>query len=208
MIDPRHGAGFPRLATPIWRGAQRIVEPLMPYLWPYTRKGTELPRGPAVVTPNHLSFVDPVFVAIAIGRPLRYLTSEIVLGQHPRFDDLINWMGIIPLDLGRIPLRPLRTALAHLESGGTVGVFPEGRRALEWREAPAKQGAAWLAIRTGTPLVPVSIAGSFEAMGDDKKLRRRPITVTVGEPLLPHRFADRSEMTEAWIEWMDEHHKG
>ncbi len=208
MIDPRFEAGFPPLADPIWRGAQRIVNPLMPVLWPYRRKGSDLPPGPAVLAANHLSFVDPVFVAIAAGRPLRYLTSEIVLGQYPRFDDLINWLGIIPLEVGKVPLRPLRTALTHLGSGGTVGVFPEGRRASVWREAPVKEGAAWLAMRASVPMVPVAITGSSEAMGDDKKLRRRPITLVVGEPLRPAWFSDRTEMTEAWIEWMDEHHKG
>jgi 1-acyl-sn-glycerol-3-phosphate acyltransferase len=179
----------------------------MPWLWPYERSGDEVPAGPVVIAANHLSFVDPFFVAVAVGRPLRYLTTEIVMGQYPRFDDLINWMGIIPLDVSKVPIRPLRTALAHLEGGGTVGVFPEGRRALKWGEAPVKQGAAWLAMRTGVPLVPVSISGSFEAMGDDKKLKRRPIRLVVGKPLEPHRFADRSALTSAWIEWMDQNHR-
>ena len=174
----------------------------MPWLWPYTRTGPDLPSGPVVVAANHLSFVDPVFVAIAVGRPLRYLTSEIVLGQYPRFDDLINWLGIIPLELGKIPLRPMRTALAHLGAGGTVGVFPEGRRAVNWGEAPVKHAAAWLAMRTGAPLGPVSISGSFEAMGDDKKLKRRPIDLVVGDPLEPARFANRDQLTDAWIDWM------
>ena len=207
MIEARSSAGFPRLAQPIWRGAHRIVHPLVPRVWPFERLGPEVPSGPAIVAANHLSFVDPFFVSVAVGRPMRYLTTEMVMGQYARFDDLINWLGIIPVDVTKVPIRPLRTALAHLAEGGTVGVFPEGRRALQWGEAPVKQGAAWLAMRTGAPVVPISISGSSEAMGDDKKLKRRPIRIVVGKPLETHRFSDRTQLTAAWIDWMDKNHR-
>ncbi len=91
----------------------------------------------------------------------------------------------------------------HLDAGGAVGLFPEGRRVAEWGESPPKQGAAWLAIRARCPLVPMAIWGSDQAMGvNESKIKRHPIKVAIGDPMMPERYGDRGSMTDAWWEWM------
>jgi 1-acyl-sn-glycerol-3-phosphate acyltransferase len=167
-----------------------------------------VPDGPAVVAANHLSHVDPVFVSVIVDRPVRYLALDELYGNSWFFDVLTLWFGAIPVPRKGVPLGAMRTALAELDAGGTVGVFPEGARVQQWGERPAKRGAAWLAHRTGVPLVPVAVAGTDGVMGmEDFRIRRSPVTVTVCDAILPADFADRADpvgaMTDEWVRRID-----
>ena len=161
------------------------------------------PAGPVVVAANHFSHIDPVVAAVAAGRPTRFLGVDELFGRSRFFDGLTYFLGVIPMPRGTVPLRSMRTAVDQLASGGGVTLFPEGRRVSEWGESPPKEGAAWLARRMGCPLIPMALWGTGHAMGlEDLRLRRHPIRVAVGSAMRPEVFADRSEMTSAWHEWM------
>jgi 1-acyl-sn-glycerol-3-phosphate acyltransferase len=167
-----------------------------------------VPEGPAVIAANHFSHLDPVVVAMAVDRPIRYLAVDELFGSSRFFDNLTQWLGAIPMSRTRAPLGALRLALAELDAGGTVGVFPEGVRVWRWGEQEPKRGAAWLALRTGVPLVPVAVAGTDEAMGrGPTRIRRSPIHVEVGQPILPAEFASETDpagaMTEVWRSRID-----
>jgi len=172
--------------------------------FPLTCEGGErVPPGPLVVAANHFSHLDPVVVSVAVGRPIRYLAVDELFGRSAFFDGLTLWLGAIPLPRSRLPIGALRLALAELDSGGTVGLYPEGMRVWVWGEVAPKRGAAWLARRAGVPLLPVAVAGSEEAMGRGlPRVARRPIRAVVCEPILPGDFADRpdplGEMTAEW----------
>jgi 1-acyl-sn-glycerol-3-phosphate acyltransferase len=162
-----------------------------------------VPDGPFVVAANHYSHLDPVVVSIAIREPVRYLAVDELYGNSRFFDGLTFWLGAIPMSRTRAPLGALRLALAELDAGGAVGLFPEGVRVWRWGEIPPKRGAAWLAARSGVPLVPVAITGSDEAMGRGTgRIERRPIHVAVLDPIAPADFAnDRGRpaaMTDEW----------
>jgi len=162
-----------------------------------------VPPGPLVVAANHFSHLDPVVVAVAVGRPIRYLAVDELFGRSAFFDWLTLWLGAIPLPRSRLPLEALRLALAELDAGGTVGVYPEGMRVWVWDEVEPKRGAAWLARRAGVPLLPVAVAGSEEALGrGTTSAARRPIGATVCEPIFPGDFAASpdpvGEMTAEW----------
>lgn len=206
VVQPRFSPGFPIAAHNLWRGAHRIVEPALRKVWDFEIVGENaIPRGPLVIAANHFSHVDPFVAAVAAGRPTRFLGVDELFGRSKFFDALTYYLGVIPMPRGTVPLRSMRTALNHLNEGGAVALFPEGRRVSEWGESPPKQGAAWLAIRARCPLVPMALWGTGQAMGlEDLKLRRHPIRVAVGAPLYPARFIDRAEMTLAWYEWMDQ----
>jgi 1-acyl-sn-glycerol-3-phosphate acyltransferase len=177
----------------------------------YRSRGRHLvPDGPVVVAANHFSHLDPVIVSLGVGRPIRFLAVDELYGNSRLFDRLILWLGTIPLTRVRIPLGALRTAMAELEAGGVVGLFPEGVRVWTWGEVDRpKRGAAWLARRTGASLLPVAVTGTDQAMGrGTARISPRPVFVTVCEPLLPSDFDDRPDpegaMMEAWRERIDE----
>jgi 1-acyl-sn-glycerol-3-phosphate acyltransferase len=174
-----------------------------------TLAGREMvPEGPMVVAANHFSHLDPVAVSLVVDRPIRFLAVDELYGNSRFFDNLTLWLGAIPMPRTRAPLGALRLAIAELEAGGTVGLFPEGVRVWRWGERPAKRGAAWLAVRLGVPLLPVAVAGTDDAMGRGiEKISRRPLHVEVCRPIVPADYADEADpvgaMTAEWRERID-----
>ena len=204
VVRPRFEPGFPFAAHNLWRGANFVVQGLLPKVWDFELVGRNaITEGPLVVAVNHFSHLDPVASAVAAERSARYLGVDELFGQSKFFDGITYYLGVIPMPRGRVPLQAMRAALNHLNEGGAVGLFPEGRRVSELGESSPKQGAAWLARRTGCPLVPMAIWGSDRAMGlKETRINRHPIRVAIGDPMLPERYTSRASMTEAWWQWM------
>ena len=177
---------------------------LLGRFFPLTCEGRDrVPDGPRVVAANHFSHLDPVLGAVAVGRPIRYLAVDELYGRSAFFDNLTLWLGAIPMPRTCAPIGALRVALAELDAGGTVGLYPEGMRVWTWGEAEPKRGAAWLARRAGVPLLPVAVAGSEEALGrGTTRVARRPIHVAVCDPLYPADWEAAPDplvaMTEEW----------
>jgi 1-acyl-sn-glycerol-3-phosphate acyltransferase len=205
VIQPRFEPGFPRAAEAVWKGADKFVTPFMHLVWDFeVERQARVPAGSVVLAANHFSHLDPFVAAMALRRPIRYLGVDELFGRSRFFDGLTYYLGVIPMPRGKVPLRAMRTAVRHLELGGVVGVFPEGRRVAEWGESPPTQGAAWLAYRIGCPLVPMLIAGTGDVMGlHDLRVQRHPVRVVVGAPMHPRDFPDRATLTGAWFEWMN-----
>lgn len=175
-------------------------------LWPLARvvaawfpysvvRRAQLPKGPFVAVINHFSLLDPPVAGLALRRPVRFLTLDEIWGVHAVLDAVLTLFDSIPVTRAdRQVLGALRAALRHLESGRSIGVFPEGRRVAAWGEVPLRTGAAWLALRASVPAVPVAIWGSQHAMPmDGMRVRRAPIRVVVGAPIDPKPFMERSE---------------
>ena len=174
----------------------------------WERRGPRLPDGPVVIASNHFSNVDPVVVSMAAQRPIRYLAVDELYGNSAFFDWLILWLGTIPLSRTRVPLGALRTALAELAAGGTVGVFPEGVRVWNWGEVEPKRGAAWLARRARVPLVPVAVWGTDLVMGrGGTRIERSPVSGVRCEPIFPGDYDDAADplgaMTDEWRRRVD-----
>ena len=204
LVKPRLEPGFPFAAHNLWAGANVVVQRILPRMWDFELVGRNaITEGPMVVAVNHFSHLDVVAAAVAAERPVRFLGVDELFGRSKFFDGITYYMGVIPMPRGNVPLQAMRVSLDHLDQGGAVGLFPEGRRVAEWGESPPKQGAAWLAMRAGCPLVPMAVWGSDRAMGvDEMRITRHPIRVAIGDPMMPERYTDRASMTEAWWQWM------
>ena len=120
--------------------------------------------GALIVAGNHVSFLDPAVLGAAFPRPLRFImVAEIwrKLGMKWFF----RGMRSIPVNReGLMSRAALRISLDALARGEVVGIFPEGGRALPDGSHPALAGVALLARRSGAPVLPVGIRGTFEAM--------------------------------------------
>ena len=167
-------------------------------------------RGPVVLAANHLSLIDPPFLGLTVKRNVRYLALDDLYGRSRFFDELTLFFGAIPISRERPTHGPIKEALAELESGGAVGVFPEGGRALTWGGRDLKKGAAWLAMRTGAPLVPVALYGTQHTLSfSEPGIKRAAVRVWVSEPLHPDDYLDRVDplgaMTEDWRKALDVH---
>jgi len=131
---------------------------------------------------NHASFLDPFAISAAIPRYIRW----IVVDEY--FDiALARWflknLRFIRTK-GKTDSRALHQSLFALKQGDIVGLFPEGRRTWDGKLGSAYSGMALMALKSGVPVVPIGISGSFEAWPRTRKfVKFSPITVRIGEPI-------------------------
>jgi 1-acyl-sn-glycerol-3-phosphate acyltransferase len=130
--------------------------------------------GPVVIAANHTGVIDGPLMAIYAPRPVHALTKiEMFTGFLGRF---LTWAGQIPLDRMHTDPQAVRLAVHVLREGGVVGIFPEGARGAGELEL-FHRGAAYLAMTTGAPIVPLMMFGTREAGGSSSSLPRRGGTI-------------------------------
>jgi 1-acyl-sn-glycerol-3-phosphate acyltransferase len=165
--------------------------------------------GPFVVTANHLSLVDPVFVTVAVGELIQFLALDELFGESKIRDQLMHYFGAIPISRDRPPLGAIKRGLVVLEAGEVLGVFPEAARAVYWGERPIRRGAAWLALATNSPIVPCAITGTDATMSVHTPAIRVPsIRLSLHPPIYPASYTDMEDplggMMDDWKAVLDE----
>jgi 1-acyl-sn-glycerol-3-phosphate acyltransferase len=147
-------------------------------------KGREhIPKGPMLVCSNHQSHLDPVLVGLACYDPITYLARDTLFKGW--FAKLIVYMGAIPIQRDGLGFAGVKKTLERLKIGEKVLVFPEGTRSPDGQLHPFKGGLALIARRAKVPLLPMAIAGAYEAWPRRQKLPMpRTIQMVVG-PVIP-----------------------
>ena len=143
-----------------------LVEALFRVLFNYDCLGEEkLPAtGPALVSANHPSYLDPILLSLQVPRPILFMAWD-GLFRVPLLGAVMRLFGAFPVDTrpGRGQDAYQRAKQLVLE-GQLVGIFPEGKRSRDgWMEPELHRGAARLALETGAPLYPATIRGAFRA---------------------------------------------
>jgi 1-acyl-sn-glycerol-3-phosphate acyltransferase len=174
--------------VPLWwlmRLSRPLVHGLTRLLFRIRFVGTEhVPgAGPVMLVPNHVSYMDPVLLAIPIHRPLRYMTLEPFF-RVPGLGALIRGCGAFPVREEDNDGQAVRTAIRILRAGEVLVIFPEGGRSRDGRLLPFRAGAFRIALQTEAPVVPVTITGAFEAWPAERRLPRPGrVTITYHPPL-------------------------
>lgn len=140
-------------------------------------------RGPALIVINHLGDADAALLLAALPLAPDAL-GKIELYDFPVLGKLMEWYGIIWVHRGRVDRRALRAALEGLAEGRMILVAPEGRYSLIGGLEQGTDGAAFLALKAGVPVVPVALVGTENAnvYGHLRRLRRAPVALRVGKP--------------------------
>ena len=148
--------------------------------------GNVPPQGPLVVAANHTGVIDGPLLAIFGPRPVHALTKEEMF--RGRLGPLLRATGQVELDRFATDLRAVRTCLHILEHGGAVGIFPEGNRGAGDLTL-FRNGAAYLALVTGAPIVPLMMFGTRPRNGGKDALPSRPgvIDLVYGAPFRVER---------------------
>jgi 1-acyl-sn-glycerol-3-phosphate acyltransferase len=155
--------------------------------WRVTYEGLEnLPRdGAYVVAPVHRSFIDFGLVAGMTRRRLRYMGKD-SLWKHDLPGRLFTALGAFPVRRGAADREALRRCMEVIDGGEPLVLFPEGTRRSGRLVEELFEGTAYVAARTGVPIVPVGIGGSEKALPKGKRLPRPvKVHVIVGVPIEP-----------------------
>jgi 1-acyl-sn-glycerol-3-phosphate acyltransferase len=138
--------------------------------------------GGFLLTTNHLSYVDPPLLLIAVPRRIRVFAAE-KYRRNPFLRLLFDGMGCVWVRQFEADHEALREAIRHLQSGGILGMSPEGTRSRETHALiRARGGAALLASRSGVPVLPMAVRGTESFVRDLLHLRRSRIAVRIGKP--------------------------
>lgn len=144
--------------------ARSVLGTLSHILFRVQRKGVEnVPsEGPVVICSNHISWWDPVLVASALRRPVHFMAKK-ELFRRPILAYLFRKLHAFPVNRGRPDLGAIKAGLSVLKSGGVLGIFPEGTRQRTGDHlGEMHAGAAMLALKAGTPVVPAAIRGKYK----------------------------------------------
>lgn len=158
-------------------------------------KGVEnLPEGPFILAPNHQSFLDGLFVSIFIKNKIMKKTYFYAKAEHVRMKWLKFLAGtnnVIVLDLNSNLKESIQNLASALKRDRNVIIFPEGTRTNDGSLGKFKSTFAILGRELNVPIVPVAIAGAFEALPTGRFLPRpfKPIEVTFLPPVLPENLS-------------------
>ncbi|MCL2684252.1 MAG: 1-acyl-sn-glycerol-3-phosphate acyltransferase [Synergistaceae bacterium] len=148
----------------------------------------KIPHGTQViVAANHASYVDPPLVGGVYPGCLRFLAKE-SLFRIPVLGFLLRALGAIPVEredsqrAGAV----MKSLLKLLGNGESVMLFPEGTRTSDGRLKPLEAGVAYLSVKTGVPVLPVYVGGSFKAWPKGKTFPRpSKLSLRVAPPIYP-----------------------
>ncbi|MEM6521482.1 MAG: lysophospholipid acyltransferase family protein [Cyanobacteria bacterium P01_C01_bin.70] len=149
-------------------------------------------RGPLVIVANHASDFDPPILSNCMRRPVSFMAKE-ELFRVPVLASAIRLYGAYPVKRGSADRSAIREALKQLDQGWAVGVFLQGTRTLDGRIPQPKLGAALIAAKAQSPLLPVSIWGTHRILPKGTKIPRAvPLTVRIGAPIPPPVTTDKA----------------
>jgi 1-acyl-sn-glycerol-3-phosphate acyltransferase len=164
-----------------------------------TIRGMEnFPRhGPALIVINHLGDADAVLLGASIPTTIDGM-GKIELNDERIVGPIFRAYGVIWVHRGRPDRRALRAALDALAEGRMLGLAPEGRQSLIGGLEEGNEGAAFLAMKSGAPIVPIAMTGTENEniFGHLKRWKRAPVTLTVGKPFHLLEQADRQKMLQ------------
>jgi 1-acyl-sn-glycerol-3-phosphate acyltransferase len=163
--------------------------------------------GPALLLSNHISHFDPPLMAAQFPRVIHFMADKPLL-EIPVLGQMMVWGHVFPIDRTKSDRAALRTAMARLESGNIVGIFPEkGIR----HGKTSVLGGAELAIGTASlwkmmdvPVIPMVIIGSDQIYALKNYLDRPRVFVRVGKVIPCDKSASKEELRDrivhAWRE--------
>jgi len=134
-----------------------------------------------------------MLVGLGCDRRLNYLARD-TLFRSPAFGWLIRWYDAIPIQRDGFGIAGIKETLRRLKRGEMVLIFPEGTRTLDGKIAPLKPGFCSLARRGKVALLPVALAGAYEAWPRGNKFPRcGKIRLRFGPPITPTEVAAMSD---------------
>lgn len=138
------------------------------------RKNTHI-KGKAIIISNHLSMWDPIVITVIFRRQIYYM-GKVELFKNVFLRVFLKAMKAFPVRRGEGDLAAIRHAFKLLRDGNLFGIFPEGKRIRTGELAKFEPGTSLIALKTGSPVIPIYINGKYKFF--------RRMKLIVGEPIL------------------------
>lgn len=136
--------------------------------------------GKAILISNHHDLMDPVDIVFVYPRIVHFMAKQ-ELFENPTLRWVLKGVFAFPVNRKHADLASLKQAMQVLDKGKVFGIFPEGRRSITGELDCFEKGAAFLALRTKAPIIPL--------YSDPHSKKRLRIRMIVGEPMDPQAIA-------------------
>lgn len=138
-------------------------------------------EGPGILMMNHIGFVDPIILVHAVPRDIVPL-AKVEAYNYPVVGIFPRLWGVIPVRRDGVDRHAVQMALEVLRAGEIILVAPEGTRGPALQ--PPREGAVYLASRSGAPIIPVAVESSsgFPTLPFSARWRQPGARVTIGRP--------------------------
>lgn len=142
--------------------------------------------GGMILASNHIGILDILMVYFGIDR------TDLFIPVAEKFEKIgwIRWiakyLNFLFVDRFNPDLKAIRKMIALMEDGKCLVIAPEGTRSLTGSLNEGKPGVAYLAARSGFPVIPIAITGTADQVVLDnvKNFRKSYITLTGGKPFM------------------------
>ena len=149
--------------------------------------------GSYIIVSNHASNLDPPILGIAVRRPISFMTKE-ELFDVPVLKQIITLYGGYPVKRDVSDISAIRSAIKFLDRGFLAGIFLEGTRTPNGKINEPKLGAALIAAKTQTPLIPASIWGTDKISSNSNILQPTAIAIRFGEIIPPPQSKKKADL--------------
>lgn len=120
-------------------------------------------KGGALFVCNHVSFLDPPMVGIAMDKEIHFLARK-TLHDHFFANMVFRSWNTIPVDQDRPDMAALKTVIRLLKEGHKVLIFPEGNRAFDGALQKGEPGVGLIVSKAQVPVIPMRLFGTYEAL--------------------------------------------
>lgn len=139
-------------------------------------------EGGLLLASNHVSYLDPIVLGITMNRKICFIAKKEAFNNI--FGSIIlKHLNAFSVDRGKVDIRSFKKALNILQEKKVLGLFPEGTRSLNGELQELKSGIIKIAMKTGVPILPVGIIGTYKIYSHGKifpTLFKYNITVRYG----------------------------
>jgi len=169
-----------------YRTLRSIVRFFMKLITRIEVNGIErLPEGNVIVAANHLGRLDTAVLLCLLDREDIIMAIAEKYRDHPLYGPIGRAANAIWLNRFEADYSALRQILERMKQGGLFVIAPEGTRSQTEALQEGKRGVAFLASKSGYPVLPVALTGTEDrrVIENLKRFRRSRITVTAADPL-------------------------
>ncbi len=147
-------------------------------------------NGPLIIAPNHVSYIDPLLIASLWPKPLYFFAGDHLFQKSKWFAWLLKQLHSYPVNRSHGVSAVKEAVRLVMQEKLSIVIFPEGTRSQDGVLQTMQDGVAFISLKSGASIVPISISGTYEAW---PKQQRYPklfgkIIVRVGAPINPNQL--------------------